>query len=136
MVAGEEPPARDPRRIVGQVLAGRYRIDELVGDGGMGAVYRAEHQTLHQRVTIKVLHAEVKGDAAIAARFAREAIAGAIVKHPNVATAVESGDLEDGSHFLVLEHIEGEDLRQVIDRGPLAPVRALRITRQIALALE
>src|SRR5262249_16903821 len=69
-------------------------------------------------------------------RFEREAIAGAHIEHPNVAAATDFGKLEDGSYFLVLEFLEGEDLRAIIGRGPLAAERAIKIARQIPLALR
>src|SRR5690348_6065121 len=99
------PPgaAVDSRRLLGQVLAGRYRLDELVGEGGMGAVYRAEHVAMRKRVAVKVLHAAMLGNAEAVARFEREAIAGARVDHPSVAAARDFGRLDDGSHFLVLD---------------------------------
>jgi serine/threonine-protein kinase len=131
-----QPSDSDPRRLLGRIISGRYRIDELIGEGGMGAVYRAEHVHMRKRLAIKVLHPAMLGMSEIVERFEREAIAGAHIEHPNVAAATDFGKLDDGSHFLVLELLEGEDLRSVIGRGPIAADRALRITRQIALALR
>src|SRR5688572_22358703 len=102
----------------------------------MGAVYRAEHTHMRKRLAVKVLHPEMLDLAEAVERFEREAIAGAHIEHPNVAAANDFGKLEDGSHFLVLEYLEGEDLRSVLGKGPVAPDRALRIARQIALALR
>src|SRR3954453_22875846 len=102
------PPTSDPRRLLGQVISERYRIDELIGEGGMGAVYRAEHLHMRKRVAVKVLHPEMLAISEAVERFEREAIAGAHVEHPNVAAASDFGRLEDGSHFLVLEYLEGE----------------------------
>lgn len=126
----------DPRRLLGQVLSGRYRVDELVGEGGMGAVYRAENLTTRGRVAIKVLHPEMLGNAEAIARFEREAVALGRVVHANVGSACDMGRLDDGACFLVLDYLEGDDLRAVIDRGPLPPDRALHIARQIALGLD
>ena len=138
---GDHPPdsgseSNDARRLIGQVISGRYRIDELIGEGGMGAVYRATHTHMRKRLAVKVLHPEMLGLTEAVERFEREAIAGAHIEHPNVAAATDFGKLEDGSHFLVLELLEGDDLRTVIGRGPLAPERALKVVRQIALALR
>ena len=137
---GAEPSANlggtDPRRLIGQVISGRYRIDELIGEGGMGAVYRAEHTNMRKRLAVKVLHPEMLGLTEAVERFEREAIAGAHIEHPNVAAATDFGKLEDGSHFLVLEFLEGEDLRTVIGRGALGPDRAVKIARQVAMALR
>ncbi len=126
----------DPRRLLGQVISGRYRIDEVVGGGGMGAVYRAENVTTRGRVAIKVLHPEMLGNAEAVARFEREAVALGRVVHPNIAAARDVGRLDDGSCFLVLDYLEGEDLRALVNRGALPQERALRIARQIALGLD
>jgi serine/threonine-protein kinase len=135
-VRAVERPRVDPRRLLGQIVAGRYRIEELIGEGGMGAVYRAQHTGMKKRLAIKVLHPEMLGLNEAVERFEREAIAGAHIEHPNVAAASDFGRLEDGSYFLVLELLEGEHLRSIIGRGPLPVPRALRIAQQIAHALR
>ena len=121
--------------LVGRVVSGRYRIDALLAMGGMGAVYRGHHLLLKKRVAIKVLHPETDNLPEIAARFEREAIAGAHVVHANVAAATDFGQLEDGSYFLVLEYVAGETLHHVIRRGRIPVPRAVHIARQIAAAL-
>jgi eukaryotic-like serine/threonine-protein kinase len=126
----------DPRRLLGQVISGRYRVDELAGEGGMGAVYRAENLATRSRVAIKVLHPEMLGNAEAVARFEREAVALGRIVHANIAAARDVGRLVDGSCFLVLDYLEGEDLRALINRGPLPADRAIRIARQIALGLD
>src|SRR5829696_7182195 len=108
-----ETRSSEARRLLGQVISGRYRIDELIGEGGMGAVYRATHTHMRKRLAVKVLHPEMLGLTEAVERFEREAIAGAHIEHPNVAAATDFGKLEDGSHFLVLELLEGDDLRTV-----------------------
>ena len=126
----------DPRRLLGQVISGRYRVDEVVGEGGMGAVYRAMNLTTQRRVAIKVLHPEMLGNTEAVARFEREAVALGRVDHPNIAASRDVGRLDDGSSFLVLDYLEGEDLRAAVNRGPLVVEHALRIARQIALGLD
>jgi eukaryotic-like serine/threonine-protein kinase len=121
---------------VGQVVSGRYRIQQLLGEGGMGAVYLAEHTHMKKRVALKLLHPEMSENAEVQARFEREAMAAAHIEHPNVAAATDFGKTEDGALFLVLEYIEGTSLRDVIDGRPLEVARAVHIVRQIALALE
>jgi serine/threonine-protein kinase len=122
--------------LVGTVLAGRYRIEHLLGSGGMGSVYRAEHVLMRKACAVKVLHREMTQVKEVVARFEREAVAAARIEHPNVATATDFGQLENGSFYLVLEFIEGKSLSQLIaDTGPLPEQRALLITRQIADAL-
>src|SRR5689334_19798476 len=123
--------------LVGTVLAGRYRIERLLGSGGMGAVYRAEHVLMRKACAVKVLHREMTQVKEVVARFEREAVAAARIEHPNVAAATDFGQLDNGSFYLVLEFIEGKSLNQQIhESGPLPEERALLITRQIAAALE
>ncbi len=121
---------------LGQIISGRYLIKELIGEGGMGAVYLAEHTHMRKRVALKLLHAEMNDNEEVLARFRREAEAAARIEHPNVVAATDFGRIEDGSFFLVLEYVEGTSLRDAISKGPLPVARALHITRQIAFALE
>ncbi len=129
-------PERQTASIVGTTIGGRYHIERLLGEGGMGAVYQAEHTLMHKRVAVKVLHAEMSQMAEVVARFEREAMAAAHIEHPNVATATDFGKLDDGSFFLVLEFVEGKSLRDVIKDGPFSVARALHVARQIASALS
>src|SRR5215472_4438576 len=91
----------------GTILADRYRIDEVLGEGAMGIVYRARHLHMRTKVAVKVLHPSVSSEPEIVARFEREAIAVGNITHPNVAQAKDFGRLPDGSFFLVLEYVEG-----------------------------
>jgi serine/threonine protein kinase len=133
----ERPSVRPggPESLVGAVLGGRYLIERLLGEGGMGAVYQAEHTHMRKRLAVKVLHPEMSRLPEVVARFEREAMAAAHIDHPNVAAATDFGKLEDGSFFLVLEYVEGKGLREAIDEGRLELGRALHVTRQIASAL-
>lgn len=119
-------------QLLGSVLAERFRVTRRLGSGGMGAVYLAEHVHMRKEVAIKVLHASMTGVEEIVARFEREAIAGARIAHPHVASAFDFGKLEDGRHYLALEYVAGESLRDLIARGPVPLVRALTIAQQIA----
>jgi serine/threonine-protein kinase len=121
---------------LGQVISGRYRIERLLGEGGMGAVYLAEHTAMRKRVALKLLHKEMSENQEVVARFEQEGFAAARVEHPNVASATDFGRAEDGTVYLVLEYVEGTPLRETISRGPMAPARALHVARQIAHALE
>jgi serine/threonine-protein kinase len=127
----ELPP--DPR--IGTLLAERYRIDALLGEGAMGKVYAAEHVMMHKRLAVKVLHRELTVVPELVARFEREAMAAANIDHPNIASATDFGKLEDESVFIALELVEGVCLRDAIAKGPIPLRRALHITRQIAAAL-
>jgi serine/threonine-protein kinase len=120
----------------GTVVAGRYRIERLLGTGGMGAVYRAEHVHMRKTVALKVLHREFVGVNEVVARFEREAIAAARIEHPNVVAASDFGKLDDGSFYLVLEYVDGKSLRALLAEGPLPAPRIVEIARQTALALS
>jgi tRNA A-37 threonylcarbamoyl transferase component Bud32 len=119
----------------GTVVAGRYRVERLLGTGGMGAVYRAEHVHMRKTVALKVLHQELASVNEIVARFEREAIAAARIEHPNVVAASDFGKLDDGSFYLALEYIDGKSLRELVAQGPLPTERVVDIARQTALAL-
>jgi eukaryotic-like serine/threonine-protein kinase len=124
-----------PQSLVGQVVAGRYRVESLLGEGGMGSVYRAEHVQLQKSVALKVLHPEMTARPEAVRRFEREALASARIQHPHVVNATDFGKLEDGSFFLVLEYVSGKSLRQLLEQGALAPAHALGLSIQIAEAL-
>jgi serine/threonine-protein kinase len=124
------------QRMVGRVLSKRYRVDEVLALGGMGAVYRGEHMLMHKRIAIKVLHPEIEGLPDLVKRFEREAVAGAHIVHPNVASATDFGQLDDGSYFLVLEFVRGVTLHEIVRRGAMQPARAANVARQLACALE
>jgi len=114
---------------------GSYRILEPLGAGGMGEVYRATDTRLDRDVAIKILPAEVRGDPERLARFRREAQLLAALNHPNIA-AIHGLEEADGNPFLVLELVEGEDLKQRLDRGAIPLDEALEIARRISEALE
>ncbi len=129
-----EAAAKDP--LVGTIIADRYRVDEKVGDGGMGAVYRVEHTHMRKRLALKVLHHDLCAYPEIVQRFEREAMAASHIEHPNVAAATDFGKLPDGSFYLVLEYVEGLDLRALLQRDKfLNPARAVHIALQILGAL-
>jgi serine/threonine-protein kinase len=125
---------QDP--LVGTLLAERYRVDALLGHGGMGAVYRAEHIHMRKVFAVKVLHRQMTVVEEAVRRFEREAIAAGRIEHPNVAAATDFGQLPDGAFYLVLEYVAGRNLRELLEEeGALEPARALAIARQIAQAL-
>ncbi len=133
---GKEPPAdveTDERH--GMVISERYRIGALLGTGGMGRVYAAEHVLMRKKLAVKVLHKELSLVPEVVTRFKREAMAAANIDHPNVAAATDFGKLDDGSVFLVLEYIHGLALRESINAGPIPEARSIHIARQVASAL-
>src|ERR1041385_8499835 len=113
------PRAGGATALIGLTISDRYRIESLLGEGGMGAVYQAEHTQLRKRMAIKVLHPEMTRLPEVVARFEREAMAAAHIDHPHVVAATDFGKLDDGSFFLALEFVEGAGLREVIGLGRL-----------------
>ena len=108
------PPGDD--RLIGRVLADRYKIMELLGEGGMGRVYVAEHVRMGRRSAVKVMSPDMARTADGVARFNREAANAARINHPNVAQIYDFGETTDGVLYLAMEFIEGETLRQIIQR--------------------
>ncbi len=123
--------------LVGQLLASKYRIEELINEGGMGAVYRATHVLMDKVVAVKVLHPALAADDKIVARFTREAKAASRISHPHALTVTDFGEDESGVVFLVMEYLKGQTLKEVIhDGGPMSLRRATEIIRQVCGALE
>lgn len=108
--------------MVGEIIGGRYTLEELVGAGGMSSVYRAHDRLLERDVALKILHESYLEDEAAVERFRREARAVARLSHPNIVTVIDRGE-EDGRQFIVFEYVPGDDLKEhLARRGPL-PVR-------------
>ena len=121
--------------MTGEVVAGRYELEELVGSGGMSSVYRALDRLLERNVALKILHPHYGDDAEYVERFRREARAVAQLSHPNIVTVIDRGEA-DGQQFIVFEYIDGESLKQLVDRnGPLPARRAIELALQVADAL-
>ena len=128
---------RDGDSLIGATLAGKYRIDERLNEGGMGTVYRGTHVLMDKTVAVKVLRPSLAADEKIVARFSREARAASRISHPNALSVTDFGEDESGHVFLVMEYLSGRTLKQVIhDEGPLPLVRVVDITRQIGDALH
>lgn len=108
---------------------------ELIGRGGMGAVYRARHRRLERPVAVKLLDASLQADPAFAERFEREARTMAQLDHPNIVRVYDIGN-RDGLYYLVMELVEGVNLRQTIEAGDLLPEEALAVVPQICGALQ
>ncbi len=119
----------------GNILAGKYRIQEPIGKGGMGVVYKAEDIKLERTVALKFLPADLTEDPEARERFVREAKAAAALSHPHICTIYEIGE-EENQYFIAMECIEGESLKQKIHKGPLDQVEALDIVIQVAEGLE
>jgi pSer/pThr/pTyr-binding forkhead associated (FHA) protein len=142
------PPARAPaprpiadraaqasELTVGSVFAG-CRIEEIIGQGDMGVVYRADELALHRRVALKLILPEYSQDQRFRERFRRESMVAAAIDHPNVIPIFDAGD-EDGVLYITMRLVEGTDLRALIAaEGRIEPLRAARIVRQVGAALD
>jgi serine/threonine-protein kinase len=114
----------------------QLEILELLGQGGMGAVYKARQKQLDRVVALKILPPEVGETEAFAERFTREARSLAKLNHPRIVTVFDFGHTEDGLYYFVMEFVDGTDLRHVIQAGELEPSEALAIVPQICEALQ
>jgi serine/threonine-protein kinase len=120
---------------IGELLGGRYRLIEPLGEGGMATIYRAHDEQLRRDVAVKLLRPEYGRDSAFVARFRQEAQAAASLNHPNVVNVFDYGTDRAGP-FIVMEVVDGGDLQSLIrEEAPLPPVAAAEIARQIADAL-
>jgi GAF domain-containing protein/predicted Ser/Thr protein kinase len=122
---------------VGAVVDGKYRVDSVIGQGGMGAVFRAWDLRLERPVAIKVVRADLIAHPESRARFRRESQIVARLQHPSIVTVYDYGNLADGAAFLVMEFIPGEDLRRLLKReGRLAPSRMSALMTGICGGVE
>jgi serine/threonine-protein kinase len=130
---GHDSTDHDER--VGLVVADRYRIARVLGVGGMGGVYEAEHLLIGKKVALKCLHREYARDRDIVERFKREARAATLIGNDHIIDVTDMGDLPDGAPFLVMEYLAGKPLAAVCEQGPMPIRRCVHIARQICSAL-
>jgi eukaryotic-like serine/threonine-protein kinase len=134
-VGDAQPPVGDP--MIGLVLSDRYRIVRKLGEGGMGAVYQAEHALIEKRIALKVLFPELTRRADLVARFLQEAKAASRIGHENVIDISDFGQSPEGLVYIAMEFLDGQDLGQVLKaKGPQTWTRARPILMQIAKALR
>jgi eukaryotic-like serine/threonine-protein kinase len=127
---------KDGRLDPGFVLQETYCIDRLLATGGMGDVYMATHRRLEGAFAIKVLHRELLGEPGLLARFRTEAKIMASLHHPNIVQVFDFNAMPDGTPYLVMELVEGQDLRNIMaERRTLSPHRVAQIVKQTASAL-
>src|SRR5215510_12916537 len=117
------------------VTIGQYRVTGLIGQGGMGAVYAAEHALLGRSAAIKVLLPELSQKQEVVQRFFNEARAATAIRHPGIIEIYDFGWTPEGAAFIVMEHLEGETLGRRASRIPFRWPAVLAIARQIAGAL-
>src|SRR6266478_966015 len=127
----------DPSSIVGTVLDGQYKIETLLGKGGMGAVYLARHILLGDRVAIKILPQEVRTNAEWLRRFRREGQAARRFRHANAVTVYDLRTASDGTIYLVMEYVEGHTLdAELKARGHLTPAEAFAVLEPVMGVLD
>jgi eukaryotic-like serine/threonine-protein kinase len=118
-----------------KVLSGRYELNERLGSGGMAEVYLGRDRVLGRTIAVKTLLTQFAGDPHFIARFRREAQSAAALNHPNIVGVYDTGS-DDGTHYIVMEYIEGRTLRDVIrEEGPLLPERAAELAGDVCAAL-
>jgi YVTN family beta-propeller protein len=125
----------DEDTLVGREIAG-YRLEEVIGRGGMGVVYRAEHLRLGRKVALKVVAPQIAREEKFRERFLRESRTAGALDHPNVVPMYDAGEA-DGVLYIAMRFVDGVDLATLIEReGPLEPTRTARIVAQVASALD
>lgn len=131
----ELPPEED--KLIGRVLAGKFRLDSLLGEGAMGRIYRARQLLLDKDVAIKVLHQHLGGEDRVARRFHREAKAASRLSHTNSVQILDFGNTEDGVLYIAMEYLDGEDLQIVLDHDhPFSCRRIGNILGQTLRAID
>jgi len=116
--------------VIGETIS-HYRIDEKLGEGGMGVVYRAQDTKLDRFVALKFLTRHAAGSEADRARFLREARAAAALSHPNICTVHEVDEV-DGQTFIAMEYVPGTTLKELIEAGPQSTDKAVDLITQVA----
>src|SRR5688572_3037672 len=120
--------ARDP--YLGKVIAGRYRLEALLGEGGMGVVYRARHVLIERLVALKLIRPDLRGETHLRAWMLREARAANRVDHAHIVDIHDVGETEDGELYLVMEYLQGTALSGAIAKGQVPITRAVDILEQ------
>ncbi len=130
------PEDSDGEELIGTMIDGRYRLDSMLGRGGMGLVYRATHVGLRRQVAVKILHPSLANASDVKSRFEREALAVGLIDHPNCVATYDVGRLPDGSLYLAMELLEGQSLADILEKeAQLAPGRALHILGHVLRGL-
>ncbi len=125
-----------PDEYVGKTVANKYRVEVMLGEGGMGKVYKAVQVNLDKPVVLKVLRQALLGDERTVARFQREAKAASRLNHPNSISVLDFGQADDGAMYIAMEYVQGKDLHAVLSREwPLPEARVVRIITQVLSAL-
>ncbi len=131
--ASRSKKTKDP--LLGKVVAGRYRLESLLGEGGMGVVYRARHVLIDRVVALKLIRPDLRGETHLRAWMVREARAANRVDHAHIVDIHDVGETEEGELYLVMEYLIGDSLSSQIAKGPMPIARAVDILEQMTAAL-
>ncbi|HRH01107.1 MAG TPA: serine/threonine-protein kinase, partial [Polyangiaceae bacterium] len=134
-----EAEGGDAAQLIGTTIAGKYKITELLGEGGMGCVYVGEQQmgTAVRKVAVKTLHKHLSTDQKIKERFARECGTVSQLHHPNTIQVFDFGTTPEGLLYIVMEFVKGQSVAAVIEKeGPMDPVRVEKILTQVCGSLQ
>lgn len=125
-----------PDEHIGRTIANKYRVEQMIGEGGMGKVYKATQLALDKPVVLKVLRQALLSDERTVARFQREAKAASRLNHPNSISVLDFGQADDGAMYIAMEYVQGKDLHYILSREwPLPEARVIRIISQVLSAL-
>jgi eukaryotic-like serine/threonine-protein kinase len=133
---GEQPAAGGDDPLVGQTIDGRYQVERVLGEGGMGLVYKARHTVLGKPLALKVLRPDVSKDDEIITRFRQEAQSASSIGNEHIIDISDFGTLADGSTYFVMEFLDGTDLTGAIEsETPMRAPRVVHIAKQMCRAL-
>jgi eukaryotic-like serine/threonine-protein kinase len=132
-----EAPSRDRRDpYVGSIIDGRYKVETVLGEGGMGVVYRCSHTIIGKKLALKVLRADLARDGEVTERFLNEARSASAIGNPHIIDISDFGQLPDGSTYFVMEYLTGQSLTEAIGVGQSMPLpRLVKVARQLGEAL-
>jgi serine/threonine-protein kinase len=132
-----DEPKKPTDPLIGRVIDGKYAVQERIGSGAMGNIYKAEHKALSKVVALKVLHKHLVREESHVKRFHREAKAASKLNHPNCITVLDFGQTDDGWSYIAMEYLPGRDLCRILfEEGPLSPARASHVMTQVLDALD
>src|SRR5205807_4161619 len=127
------PPSAKVDPYVGATIDGRYRVESVLGEGGMGVVYLARHKVIDKKVAIKVLRADLAREKEITERFLQEAKSASSIGNPHIIDISDFGTLPDGSTYFVMEWLDGKPLGRAIEESrPMSVTKLVHIAHQIA----